>query len=120
MIKKFFKFITNTNNHILGNIITIENLDLFYSELHKGLGNYNLCQANLAHSTFHGSFYGTQFCEADLTFCKIKQGTKFINVDFTKADFSNMEIIFEKDVSPFVAHFIDFIFLILFFSKEWF
>jgi hypothetical protein len=79
-----------------------------------------LCQASLAHSTFHGSFYGTQFCEADLTFYKIKQGTKFINVDFTKADFSNMEIIFEKDVSPFVAHFIDCIFLIFFFSKEWF
>jgi uncharacterized protein YjbI with pentapeptide repeats len=105
--KKFFRLVRSMNNSILGNIITIENLDLSYSEIEQGFGNYNLSGANLSHSIFHGDFFGTQFIGADLSYSKIKPGTRFISVDFSGANLSNIWVDYPSEHSPFLVHFID-------------
>jgi hypothetical protein len=105
--KKFFDFIRSVNNSILGNIITIENIDLSFSELSEDLGNYNLSSANLSHSMFHGSFYGTKFVRADISHSIIKYGTRFLGVDFSGANLSNVQVESPTDTSPFGIHFID-------------
>ena len=55
--EKFFKFITSTDQLILGNIITIENLDLSYSKIEGDLSDYNLSHAKLQNNTFRGNFW---------------------------------------------------------------
>lgn len=105
--KSFFEFVKSTNNSILGNIVTIENLNLSHSDLTKGLGNYNLSGAKLSHSTFHGGYYGTKFAGADLKFSKFERGTKFIGVDFSGANMSNCHVVLKGEYSPFLLHFIN-------------
>ncbi len=105
--KKFFDFIRGTNNLILGNIITIQNIDLSFSQIIGDVGNYNLSGANLSHSTFHGNFYGTKFAGADLSSSIIKFGTGFLGVDFSGANLSHMSGEYPTDTSPFGMHFID-------------
>lgn len=105
--EKFFKFTRNTNKSILGYIITIENLDLSYSRIEDGLGDYNLSGAKLPHSTFHGDFFGTIFVDADLSQSEVKMGTTFEGSDFSKANMSGLKVEIDTDVSPFVVHFIN-------------
>lgn len=101
--KTFFEFVRSTNNSILGNIVTIENLNLSRSDLTKGLGNYNLSGAKLSHSTFHGGYYGTKFIGAELSFSKFERGTKFIGVDFSGANLSNSHVVLKGEFSIFIA-----------------
>lgn len=105
--EKFFKFIRSTNTSILGNIITIENLDLSYSRLEGDLADYNLSGGKLPHSTFYGNFFGTKFVGADLSYSEIKIGTRFMGSDFSGANLSNLKIENDRATSPFVAHFVD-------------
>lgn len=105
--EKFFKFIRNTNKSILGYIITIDNLDLSYSRIEDGLGDYNLSGAKLPHSTFHGDFFGTMFVDADLSQSEIKMGTTFEGCDFSKANMSKVKVEIDTDVSPFIVHYIN-------------
>jgi uncharacterized protein YjbI with pentapeptide repeats len=108
--EKFFKFIKSTNKSIVGYIITIENLDLSYSRIEEGLGDYNLSGAKLLHSTFHGDFFGTMFVDADLSQSEIKMGTTFEGSDFSNANMSGLEVEIKTDVSPFIVHFINCVF----------
>ncbi|HEX9319905.1 MAG TPA: hypothetical protein VF884_13315, partial [Nitrososphaeraceae archaeon] len=108
--ERFFKFIRSTNNSILGYIITIENLDLSHSKIEEGLGNYNLSRAKLSHSSFYGNFFGTIISGADLSDSLIKVGTRFIGVDFSGSNLTNLLAQNDRSTSPFVAHFIDCIF----------
>jgi uncharacterized protein YjbI with pentapeptide repeats len=105
--EKFFKFIKSTNNSILGYVITIENLDLSYSHIEDGLGNYNLSGAKIPHSTFGGKFFGTMFVDSDMSQSEIKTGTIFEGCDFSNANMSNLRVVIPADTSPFRFHFIN-------------
>jgi uncharacterized protein YjbI with pentapeptide repeats len=105
--EKFYRLLTATHSSIPPYLITLNNIDLSRSEFTSGLSNCYLVNANLTKSQFQGTFYGTSFSGANLSYSLIKRDTRFISVDFSGANLSNITADYSSEYSPFMAHFID-------------
>jgi uncharacterized protein YjbI with pentapeptide repeats len=105
--EKFYRLLRATHSSIPPHLITLNNIDLSRSKITSGLSNCNLVNANLKKSRFQGTFYGTSFSGANLSYSKIIPGTRFISVDFSGANLSNIGVDYPSEHSPFLAHFID-------------
>lgn len=105
--EKFYRLLKATQTTVPLYLVALDNIDLSKSEFTSEWSNHSLINAKLRRSHFHGTFYGTNFSGADLSFSKIELGTKFISVNFSGANLSNIALKLPNEYSPFLAHFIN-------------